>query len=237
MATIEELKKEAAHRAVEQIRSGMVVGLGTGSTAVHAVRRLGALLADGTLRDIVAIPTSEETAANSRQANIPLTTLDDHPAIDLTIDGADEFDPALNVIKGLGGALLREKVVAAASARFVIIVDERKQVDRLGTTAPVPVEVIRFAERPVWEHLERLGATITRRERPDGEPFITDEGNYILDAHFGPMVDPAGIARAIIDQPGVVDHGLFLGMVDEVIMAGMDGIEVFTRPSTATDQR
>ena len=229
MTTIDDLKQEAAHRAVEQIQSGMVVGLGTGSTAVHAVRRLGALLANGTLHDVIAIPTSEETATNARLANIPLTTLADHPAIDLTIDGADEFDPALDLIKGLGGALLREKIVAAASARFVVIVDARKQVAQLGAIAPVPVEVIRFAERPVREHLARLGATVTRRTGPDGAPFISDEGNYILDARFGPLGDPAGTARAIIDQPGVVDHGLFLGMADGVIMAGTNGIAVFGR--------
>ena len=142
MNELAELKRLAAEQAVEHIQSGMIVGLGTGSTAVFAVRRIGALLAEGRLQRIVGIPTSEATAGEARQWGIPLGTLDDHSLIDITIDGADEIDPHLNLIKGLGGALLREKIVAAASRRFIIVADESKRVDQLGTRAPVPVEVI-----------------------------------------------------------------------------------------------
>ena len=229
MADVENLKKIAAHQAVEQIKSGMVVGLGTGSTAVHAVSRVGELLANGNLKDIVAIPTSEETAANAQHAGVPLVTLATQPVIDITIDGADEFDPNLDLIKGLGGALLREKVVAHASKRFIVICDERKEVARLGTKTAIPTEVIRFAERAVAIQLEQLGAAVVRRKQADGSPYLTDEGNYILDANFGPLDDARTTAAAILNIPGVVDHGLFLGMADQVIMATSVGIKTFSR--------
>lgn len=225
MTESETLKKQAAERAVESVRSGMVVGLGTGSTAVYAVRRIGALLAAGQLARIVGIPTAEVTAREAERCGVPLGSLDDYPVVDITIDGADEIDPALNLIKGLGGALLREKIVAAASRRLVIVADESKRVARLATRAPVPVEVVPFARRPVGDYLASLGARVEQRQR-DGRPFITDEGNVILDCHFAGLSDPQEMARLIRAQPGVVEHGLFLGMAAAAVVAGSKGVNV-----------
>lgn len=228
MTAIEELKRQAAERAVEYIQSGMVVGLGTGSTAVFAVRRIGALLAAGQLQRVVGIPTAEVTAREAERLGIPLGTLDEHPTVDVTIDGADEIDPHLNLIKGLGGALLREKIVAAASRRFIVVADESKRVEQLGTRAPVPVEVVPFARRPVAGYLAFLGARVIER-RQDGQPFITDEGNIILDCHFAGLPNPQEMAQLIRAQPGVVEHGMFLGMATEAIVAGKRGIIVLER--------
>lgn len=228
MATIETLKQQAAERAVDFVQSGMVVGLGTGSTAVFAVRRIGALLAEGRLQRIVGIPTAEVTAREAERAGVPLGSLDDHPSVDVTIDGADEIDPQLNLIKGLGGALLREKIVAAASRRLIIIADDSKRVDQLGTRAPVPVEVVTFAKRPTTAYLASLGARVVER-RQDGRPFITDEGNVILDCHFPGLTNPQEIAQLIRAQPGVVEHGLFLGMATEAVIAGAQGIVIIER--------
>ena len=177
-------KREAAEHAAEQVESGMVVGLGTGSTAVHAVRRIAARLSSGELKDIVGIATSETTAAEARRLAVPLTTFDDQFAVDLTIDGADEVDPQLDVIKGGGGALLREKIVAQASAREIIVVDESKLSPALGTKWAVPIEVIPFGRRPETEFLKALGAAVELRLASDGKPFVTDNGNIILDANF-----------------------------------------------------
>lgn len=228
MIDLEALKRQAAEEAVDFIRSGMIVGLGTGSTAVYAVRRIGALLADGRLHDVIGIPTAEVTAREAERCGVPLGTLDDHPVIDLAIDGADEIDPALNLIKGLGGALLREKIVAAAARQFIVVADDRKRVDRLATRAPVPVEVIPFAHRPVAAYLASLGAEVVLRRR-EGEPFITDEGNIILDCHFPGLDDPATMAEQFRRQPGVVEHGLFLGMATAAIVASAQGIVVINR--------
>jgi len=231
-ASIEELKKAAGEKAAGFVASGMVVGLGTGSTAVYATQTIGQMLQDGRLHNILAIPTSDETRQLAQESGIPLTTLDDHPHIDLTIDGADEIDPNLNLIKGLGGALLREKVVAAASARLIIVADERKIVDRLGTRAPVPVEVIQFAQRPAHDFLAGLAAQVSLRRAENGSarPFITDEGNIIWDCTFtGGLDDPAVTAQAIIAQPGVVEHGLFLGLATLAVVATTDGIKLLKR--------
>lgn len=225
MSDSETLKRQAAERAVEIVESGMVVGLGTGSTAVHAVRRIGALLAEGRLQRIVGIPTADVTAREAERCGIPLGTLDAYPTVDVTIDGADEIDARLNAIKGLGGALLREKIVAAASRRFVLVADESKRVSQLGTRAPVPVEVIRFARRPVADYLASLGARVIERQR-DGRTFITDEGNLILDCHFPGLANPQEMAQLIRAQPGVVEHGLFLGMAAAAVVAGEKGVVV-----------
>lgn len=206
----------------------MVVGLGTGSTAVFAVRRIGELLAEGRLQRIVGIPTADVTAREAERAGVPLGKLDDYPSVDVTIDGADEIDPHLNLIKGLGGALLREKIVAAASRSLIIIADESKRVERLGTRAPIPVEVVPFARRPTAEYLTSLGARVIERRRKD-RPFITDEGNIILDCHFSGLSNPQEIAQLIRAQPGVVEHGLFLGMATEAIIAGARGVVVMER--------
>jgi ribose 5-phosphate isomerase A len=225
---IDELKRMAAEKAVQYVESEMVIGLGTGSTADHATHAIGQLVQAGSLHGVVGIPTSEATAREAREAGIPLTTLDQHPAIDLTIDGADEIDPGLNLIKGLGGALLREKIVAAASRRLIIVADHSKRVSRLGTKAPVPVEVIPFAQRPVTSFLESLGARVVRREA-DGQPFITDEGNMILDSYFAELADTDHLAQMIRYQPGVVEHGLFLGMAALAIIASPEGVHEMHR--------
>ena len=229
---IAELKKLAGERAAEWVESGMVVGLGTGSTAVYATRAIGQRLQDGRLHHILGIPTSEQTARQAQEAGIPLTTLDDHPIIDLTIDGADEIDPHLNLIKGLGGALLREKIVAAASRRMIVVSDARKVIAKLGTLAPLPVEVIPFARRPVYDYLTSLGAQVTlRRDRElEQRPFLTDEGNIILDCTFPQGIDdPAALAQTIIAQPGVVEHGLFLNLATLAVIATPDGLQILKR--------
>ncbi len=226
---LEDLKRAAAVQAVELVQSGTVVGLGTGSTAAHAVRRLGERLREGALRRVVGVPTSIATARVAEQSGIPLTTLEEHPALDLTIDGADEVDPGLDLIKGLGGALLREKIVALASRRLVIAVDHTKRVARLGERAPVPVEVVRFGWGAARAHLESLGARVVLRRGAGGEPFVTDDGHYMLDAHFGPIADPAPLAAAIRSRCGVVEHGLFLSLASTVLVSGPGGIEEMHR--------
>jgi ribose 5-phosphate isomerase A len=225
----DELKRLAAERAVELVEDGMVLGLGTGSTAKFAIDRIGQRLREGSLKDVVGVPTSQQTAAQARSLGIPLTTLDDHPAVDLAIDGADEVDPNLNLIKGRGGALLREKMVETAAKRLVIIADESKLVDTLGARGPVPVEVVQFCWQYNALRIKDLGCSIVRREKA-GEPFVTDNSNYILDCHFGgPLEDPHAVAQAIRALPGVIEHGLFLDMADLVIVAGQGGVVVKQR--------
>jgi ribose 5-phosphate isomerase A len=225
---IHKQKIVAAATAVDEIQSGMVVGLGSGSTAALMVDELGRRLSSGQLHDIIAVPTSEKTAFQAQRLGIPLTTLSEQPQVDLTIDGADEIDPQLDLIKGLGGSLLREKIVAASSTKLLIIADQRKLVQRLGSRSPLPVEVIPFAEQPVKSFLRSLGATTVLRET-DGEIFICDEGNITLDCYFDPMPDPSTLAMQIIAQPGVVDHGFFLGMAHKAIVATETGIKIMTR--------
>jgi ribose 5-phosphate isomerase A len=228
--TVEELKQQAAEEAATAVQSGMVVGLGTGSTAVYMVRALGQMVANGRLHNILGIPTSEATAHEAKQVGLPLTTLDTHPIVDITIDGADEISPELDLIKGLGGALLREKIVATASRRMIVVGDGGKKVARLGTRAPLPVEVIPFAQKPVRNHLASLGAQPVLRLR-DGTPFITDEGNVIIDCHFATgLPNPAQLAQAIRQQPGVVEHGLFLRMATTAVLATPQGIQVLGQP-------
>lgn len=226
---IDDLKRQAAEKAVEFVEPGMVVGLGTGSTAVHAVNAIGQKLRDGRLHDIVAIPTSEETARNARHWGIPLTTFDDHPVIDVTIDGADEVAPNLDVMKGLGGALLREKIVAVVTKKLIIVADDSKHVTRLATKAPVPIEVIPFARQPVTTFLESLGGRPVWRQK-DGRPYITDEKNIIIDCFFdGGLADSAAMAQTLTNRPGIVEHGLFLGLTAMAIFAGRNGVEIVTR--------
>lgn len=225
-----ELKLMAAVAAAEFVQSGMVVGLGSGSTASLAILELGRRLQEGALADVVGVPTSNSSARLAEQVGVPLTTLAEHPLIDLTIDGADEVDPDLNLIKGLGGALLREKIVAQASERLVIVVDESKLVDRLGTRAPVPVEVIRFGWRSHLPFLESLGARPVRRLDADGGPVVTDEGNFLLDCHMtGGIEAPQELARRLKSRAGLVEHGLFLGLATEVVVSSVEGIRVLRR--------
>lgn len=217
------LKRAAAEAAVELVQDGMVVGLGTGSTAAFAVDALARRHRQGL--KFIGIPTSERTAARARDAGLPLTSFAAHRQIDLTIDGADEVERGtLNLIKGLGGALLREKIVAAASRHLAIIVDGVKLVDRLGTRAPVPVEVIAFGLEPTQAALEALGASVRLRLSPAGEPFVTDSGNRILDCSFGPIADPARLEERIRRVVGVVECGLFISRADPVFVADASGV-------------
>ncbi len=210
-------KLKAAASAVDLVESGMIVGLGHGSTAELAMRRLVQVMLGGRLERITGIPCSEHTANIARELDIPLTTLEEHPEIDVTIDGADEVDANLNLIKGGGGALLREKIVAQASKREVIIVDPSKMSEKLGEKWAVPIEVIPFGWSSQKRFLEGLGAKVTRREK-DGQPFVTDSNNWILDANFGPIDDPAGLAAKLNERVGIVEHGLFVGVATDVIV-------------------
>lgn len=224
-------KKQAAEHAVTFVESGMVVGLGTGSTAIFATRRIAELLRQGSLRDILGFATSRTTWEEAQRLGIPLIAEDMPRAIDLTIDGADEVDPDLNVIKGGGGAHLREKIVAQASRRVVITVDDSKLSPRLGTLHPVPVEVLAFGWRSQLRYLESLQAVVAVRQNPDGSQFATDSGNMILDCDFGPIPDPNGLANVLSGRAGIVEHGLFLGLVTDVVVAGPTGIRQLTRPA------
>ncbi|WP_236622843.1 ribose-5-phosphate isomerase RpiA [Kozakia baliensis] len=223
---VAQLKREAARHAVTYIEDGMAVGLGTGSTAKFMIDALGERVAKEGLR-IRGIPTSEASAEQAKGLNIPITDFAADPFLDIAIDGADEVQRgSLYLVKGLGGALLREKIVAASARRFVIIVDESKLVDDLGTHAPIPVEITPWG----WERAAKLlgdtGAHACKpRMKRDGNLFITDNGNMILDCHYPSIDDPRALSQSIIDITGVVDHGLFLGMTSEVLVAGLHGID------------
>jgi ribose 5-phosphate isomerase A len=226
----DRLKRAAALRAIEEVRDGMVLGLGTGSTAAFVVEALGARVATG-LR-VVGIPTSERTAAQARRLGIPIATFAEHQRLDLTIDGADEVElGSLDLIKGLGGALLREKIVAAASARLVIVADQEKLVERLGEHTPVPVEVTQFGWQATAEALAALGCTPERRYGIGEQPYLTDGGNYILDCRFGPLADPGLVEERIAMTVGAVESGLFVGRSSAVVIASADGVEVLTAPA------
>jgi ribose 5-phosphate isomerase A len=224
----DDLKRKAAAAALAEIRSGMRVGLGTGSTARHMVDLVGARVHDGL--SIVCVPTSEATATQARSLGIPLTTLDETPELDLTIDGADEVGPGLALIKGAGGALLREKIVAAASARMVVIADRSKLVPVLGRF-PLSIEVNRFGlsatTREVEQVASRQGAEggVKLRLTASGDPFVTDGGHLILDAFFGRISNPEALSTALHQVPGVVEHGLFLRLCQRAYVAGDDGVE------------
>ena len=217
------LKRAAAEAAVELVQDGMVVGLGTGSTAAFAVEALARRHREGL--HFIGIPTSERTAALATAANIPLTSFAEHHQIDLTIDGADEVERGtLNLIKGLGGALLHEKIVAAASRRLAIVVDGLKLVDRLGARTPVPVEVVAFGLEATQAALESIGAAARLRQSATGDSFITDSGNRILDCSFGPIADPARLEERIRRVVGVVESGLFIDRANVVFVANTSGV-------------
>lgn len=224
----EALKRQAAAAALEEVRSGMRLGLGTGSTARHFVDLLGEKVAQGF--ECLCVPTSEATAAQAKSLNIPLSDLETLDRLDITIDGADEIGPGLALIKGGGGALLREKIVAAASDRMIVIADESKMVATLGRFA-LPVEVNRFGlgatRRTVAGVLEAFGAEggLSLRMGAGGEAFVTDGGHLILDASFGRISDPEALSRALLDIPGVVQHGLFIGLCKRAYVAASDGVK------------
>jgi ribose 5-phosphate isomerase A len=221
----QQLKQTAAESAVALVGDGMILGLGTGSTAKLAVEALGKRVNDGL--HVIGIPTSEATAEQARSLGVPISTLDQHLEIDLTIDGADEVElGTLNLIKGRGGALLREKVVASASKRLVIIVDESKLVDHLGIHFALPVELVQFGWQAAELKLQKLGAHTTLRLGPDGNPFVTDNGNFIVDCSFKQIKSPVALDHELNSVVGVVEHGLFLGMASQVIVAGSVGVKV-----------
>ena len=218
-----ETEKELAGRAAAAlVHDGDVVGLGTGSTAYFAVVALGERVRAGL--KIMGIPTSIATADLAKKVGVPLTTLDEHPEIDITIDGADEIDPHLNLIKGGGGALLREKVVASASKKMVVISDSSKLVPVLGKF-PLPVEIVSFARTVVENKIKSLGAAVKLRTRSDGSLYLTDNGNPILDCSFGKIEDPAALARTLSDTPGVVEHGLFIGLAKVALLGAGNAVK------------
>lgn len=230
--TQDELKKIAAYKAVEYVESGMVLGLGTGSTAKHAVDRIGELLRQGKLKNIVGIPTSKKTHDQAVSLGIPLSDLDTHPILDLAIDGADEVDPFLNLVKGRGGSLLREKMVESACKKFIVIVDETKLVSHLGGSGlAMPVEVVPFCWKFTAQRLQMLFAVsdcvAKLRTFENGEPFVTDNNNYIIDLYFKrEMGDLQAASDAILRLAGVVEHGMFLDMATTLIVAGECGVVV-----------
>lgn len=226
------LKRQAAARALEHVRDGMKLGLGTGSTAKHFVELLGEKVRAG--MKVIGVPTSEATRAQAEQCGIPLTTLDDIDRLNITVDGADEIDPALNLVKGGGGALLREKIVAAASDRMIVIADDTKWVDTLGRF-PLPVEVIPFGlaatRRAIGMAFAESGNSgqMVVRKGKDGHVFVTDGGHWIIDAHLGRIGDAPRLAGLLNVIPGVVEHGLFIGLASTAVLAGSQGIRVVER--------
>ncbi|MCF8240697.1 MAG: ribose-5-phosphate isomerase RpiA [Melioribacteraceae bacterium] len=229
MQNFENLKKEAAEKAVEFVKPGMVLGLGTGSTAKYATLRIGELIRDGKLENILAIPTSDRTAELAAEVNIPLTDLVKNPKIDITIDGADEIEPSLNVIKGGGGAHLREKLVAQSSKKMIVVADESKLSDKLGEKWAVPVEVLKIAVETESIFLKSIGAEIKMRKNENDENFITDLGNFIIDADFGVIENPYQLAGKMNSRAGIVEQGLFLDLVGIVIIAGKDGVRILEK--------
>jgi ribose 5-phosphate isomerase A len=233
LVNMEELKRQAAGRALEFVRDGMKLGLGTGSTAKHFVELLGERVRAGL--DVIGVPTSEATRAQAVSCGIRLTTLDEIDRLDLTVDGADEIDPSLNLIKGGGGALLREKIVAAASDRMIVIADESKWVDVLGRF-PLPVEVIPFGlaatQRGIGLAFAQSGVSgqMVVRKGKDGHVFVTDGGHWIVDAHLGHISDVRRLAGLLSAIPGVVEHGLFVGLASTAMLASSQGIRIVERP-------
>lgn len=226
---VREMKRAAARRALEYVEDGMIVGLGTGSTAAEFVDLLGEKVQGGL--QITGVPTSEATLEQALGLGIPMATIDEQPEIDLTIDGADELDRHLRLIKGGGGALLREKIVASGSAQVVIIADQSKLVETLGAF-PLPIEVVPFGvavTRAMIEDIaDELGldGRVTQRMRADGQPYVTDGGNLIFDCAFERIDDPEALAELLPFTPGVIDHGLFIGLADQAIVAGEAGVQV-----------
>ncbi|MBY6241744.1 ribose-5-phosphate isomerase RpiA [Methylosinus sp. Sm6] len=228
----DDMKKRAAAAALGAVAPGMRLGLGTGSTAAHFVALLGERVREGL--NVLCVPTSERTRAQAEALAIPLATLDEAPQLDLTVDGADEFDSALRLIKGGGGALLREKIVAAASRRLIVVADATKRVNSLGAF-PLPVEIDAFGAKSTLGHVERAAAAlglageVRLRMRPDGHVFVTDGGHLVLDCAFGSIPHPEALADRLVAIPGVVEHGLFIGLATAVVVAGREGVETLGR--------
>ncbi|MBN2548464.1 MAG: ribose-5-phosphate isomerase RpiA [Anaerolineales bacterium] len=226
-----DLRQQAALRALNDVYDGMALGLGTGKTTAYFIDALAERIRSGELKHIQAVPTSEATAARARQLGIPLTTLSTYPQLDLAVDGADEVDPQLNLIKGLGRALLREKIVETHARELIIIVDESKIVPCLGSRGPVPVEITPFEVEMQVRWLNTLGCRAELWLEQDGSPVVTDNGNHLARCYFPPpgIPDPYAFARTLADRPGIVEHGLFLDLATRVIVAGQDGLRILER--------
>lgn len=229
-ASTDELKRAAAERALDFVASGTAIGLGTGSTVRPMLELLAARLREGLLTGVVGVPTSRDTAERCRALGIPLATLDERPDLALAIDGADEVSPELDLIKGMGGALLREKLVALAARRFLVVADESKLVRKLGTRSPLPIEVVPFGWATLLPFFEKLGAVPVLRRGADGSPYLTDNGNYLVECRFPRgIADPAALARALAKRTGVVEDGLFLRLATGAVVAGARGVRVLER--------
>ncbi len=224
-----ESKKLAAEKAMDFIRSGMVLGLGTGSTVYFVLQNIAELLKSGELRNIIGIPSSKQTEDLAKEFGIPLTTLDENPVIDLTIDGADEVDPTLDLIKGGGGALWKEKIIAQASKKFIVVADDSKFSQQLGEKWHVPIETLQFAAASEKLFLESVGGEVEFRKSEDGSLYKTDEGNIIIDCNFGLIEDAYLLASKMEHRAGIIEHGLFLEIADVVIIASDSGIKVYNR--------
>jgi ribose 5-phosphate isomerase A len=224
-----EAKERAGQAALAYVRDGMTVGLGTGSTARFFIDALGQAIREGRIKGIGGIPTSIRSEEQARHLGIPVVTFADKPMIDVTVDGADEIGPGLNLIKGHGGAMLREKIIAQNSRRLVIIADESKKVAVLGTRFPVPVEVIRFGTEASERFLRSLGCVAALRKMENGQPFVTDNGNYIYDCKFPRIDDPRSLQEKLAHRAGIVETGLFLDMADVILLAGIDSVETLKR--------
>ncbi len=225
---MELLKQKAGEEAAKRVSTGQRIGLGTGSTVRYFLEALGRRLAEGNLSDIVGVPTSERTETLAHSLSIPLTTLEETPVLDLCVDGADEVDPQLNLIKGLGGALLREKIVVSASRYFIVIVDKAKLVKKLGQDCPVPVEVLPFGWNIAAEQIKAIGGKPVLRME-NHSPYKTDQGNHILDCHFQAIGNPRELGQQLDSFPGVLGHGLFVSFANEAIIGTPDGVEVLKR--------
>jgi len=229
MSWREDAKRRVALEAVKKVRDGSVIGLGSGSTVAYAIRELGRRVREENLR-ILGVPSSYKTFLLAVECGVPLTTLNEHPLLDLDIDGADQIDSELNLIKGMGGALTREKIVAAASKRLIIIADETKLASSLGEGQLLPIEVLPFALPLVADRIRRMGGKPKLRERKDGSgPYVTDNGNFILDVDFGVIEDPKDLESRIKRIPGVIETGLFIEMVDEALIGTRSGVKILKR--------
>lgn len=224
----DELKKKAGIRAAAMVQDGMILGLGTGSTVYHFLVELSRRIKAGDLK-VAGVPTSRDTEAIARRLSIPLTDLDEHPSLDLDVDGADEVDPGLNVIKGGGGAHVREKIIARSSRQLVIVVDEGKLSGALGTRCPVPVEILPLARSIVTRRASELGGNAVLRRSGGGSPLVTDNGNWILDCSFGPIGDPSALESELKGITGVVDSGIFAGLADSVVIGTPGGCRIERR--------
>lgn len=239
------LKKLAAEKAVEEIKDGMIIGLGTGSTAKFAIEKIAKKIREGHLNNIYGIPTSKRTEELANNLGIPVMSLNEiylknqnSKPIDITIDGADEVDTDLNLIKGGGGALLREKVIAQNTKKFLVVVDESKLSNRLGKNFSVPIEVLQFAFESEKNYLKSLGAEVKVRKNENDEFYVTDEGNYILDVNFGEIENPAELANKLNERAGIVEHGIFLNdLVDSVYCSFHDGVRIFSRSNSGESTR